>query len=208
MWCRRDTIPLEGTGFTPNEALSFWFTAEANNSVFGTAKPEFLAPDTGSFFFDIPTNFSVNQGWYAMTWAGDYSKHQAIGWFQIVANVSQCGSSGQPTAVPQPTKPPTGSCDISGTTPGSKAEPSTVHVGGTVRVTSSGFTPNEALSLWITFPDGSVGGTSHPEFQVPDTGGFYLDLPTDFSTGPGRYAITFQGDYSHHTTVIYFCITP
>lgn len=197
---------FEGTGFTPNEPLSFWFTAEIDGSVFGTAKPEFLAPDTGAFLFDIPTNFNVATGWYAMTWQGDYSKHLSIGWFQVVANLGQCSNA--PTPVPQPPTPrPGGTCDTSGTVNG-RAEPTSVRVGGTIRVFAQGFTPNEALSLWFTAPDGSVFGTEKPEFQVPDTGSFYLDLPTDFSTGPGRYAISFQGDYSRHLAVIYFCVTP
>ncbi len=198
----------EASGFTPNEPLSFWFTAEADGSVFGTSKPEFLSPDTGSFFFNIPTDFSVQQGWYAMTWQGDYSKHQSVGWFQIVANVSQCTSTGQPTPVPPTPQPPGSSCNISGTTPGSRAEPTSARVGTTIRVFTGGFTPNEPLSLWFTGPDGSVSGTSNPDFVVPDTGSFYFDIPTDFSVAPGRYAITFKGAYSQHTTIMYFCITP
>jgi hypothetical protein len=192
-----------GLGFTPQEALSAWFTAPDGSTV-GTARPSFLTPDDGQFYFDIPTDFNWAQGWWAMTWQGDFSGHQSIGYFQIVANAGQCGSGSNPPPPPPP--PPSGGCDVSASRDGSAA-PTSARPGQTIRVTAWGFTPQEDLSLWFTAPDGSTVGTSRPSFRVPDAGGFYLDVPIDFNFTPGRWAITFQGDYSGHQSVIYFCVT-
>jgi hypothetical protein len=196
-------------GFTPNEALSFWFTAP-NGGVVGTSRPAFLAPGDGKFQFPIPTSaqFAQLPGWWAMTWAGDFSKHQSVGYFYVARNAGEC--AGVPA--PQNTSsPPQASCDTSGSKDG-KAEPASVQAGHTVRVTAWNFTPNEGLSLWFTAPNGSTVGTARPSFRVPGDGGFYLDIPTqpssDISFSPGRWAITFEGASSHHQSVIFFCVTP
>jgi hypothetical protein len=196
-------------GFTPNEALSFWFTAP-NGAVVGTSRPAFQAPGDGKFQFPIPTNaqFAQVPGWWAMTWAGDFSKHQSVGYFYVARTAGEC--AGVPA--PQNTSaPPQASCDTSGSKDG-KAEPASVQAGHTVRVTAWNFTPNEGLSLWFTAPNGSTVGTARPSFRVPGDGGFYLDIPTspsrDISFTPGRWAITFEGASSHHQSVIFFCVTP
>ena len=198
-----------GVNFTPNEPLSFWFTAP-NGGVVGTAQPSFLAPANGAFQFAIPTTaeFAQLPGWWAMTWAGSTSKHQSIGYFYIARNAAECATIGgnppTPTAVPPP---PGGSCDVSGDKDGS-ATPSSVAVGGKIQITAYNFTPNEPLSFWLTDPHGNVGGTSSPSFQVPSSGGFSDSLTTDSNWEPGRWAITFEGAYSHHQSIIYFCIHP
>jgi hypothetical protein len=194
-----------GYNFTPQEALSAWFTAP-DGSVVGTSHPSFLTPDDGQFYFDFQTDFNWAQGWWAMTWQGDYSGHQAVGYFQIVSNLGQC-DGGSPNPNPNPTPVPSGGCDVSASKDG-MAEPTSASPGHTIRVTAWGFTPSEPLSLWFTAPDGSTVGTSRPSFQVPEAGGFYLDIPIDFTFTPGRWAITFQGDYSQHQSIIYFCVTP
>ncbi len=201
------TFRYYGSGFTPGEALSAWFTAP-DGSVVGTSHPSFLTPSDGQFYFDITTDFNWAQGWWAMTWQGDYSSHQSIGYFQVVANTDQCGGGGpNPNPNPNPTpNPGGGGCDVSASVDG-MANPTSAKPGQTIRVTAWNFTPQEPLSLWFTAPDGSVVGTSHPSFQVPDSGSFYLDVPIDFNFVPGRWAITFQGDYSKHQSVIYFCVT-
>lgn len=200
------TFRYYGTGFTPQEALSAWFTAP-DGSVVGTSKPSFQTPDDGQFYFDIPTDFNWVQGWWAMTWKGDYSGHTSVGYFQVVANTGQCGGGSNPNPPSNPTTPPSGGCDVSGSRDGAAA-PTSGRPGQTIRVTAYGFTPQEPLSLWFTAPDGSVVGTANPYFQVPEAGGFYYDIPLDFNFTPGKWAITFQGDYSKHQSVIFFCVTP
>ena len=151
-------------------------------------------------------------GWWAMTWQGSYSQHQSIGWFYIARNAGECANIGGATPPPAPpTQVSGGSCDVSGTKDGS-ATPSSVRVGDTVTIRAFGFTPNEPLSLWFTAPNGSVVGTSSPNFVVPAEGGFTLPINTrpsaDVAFGPGRWAITFEGAYSHHQSVVFFCVTP
>jgi hypothetical protein len=202
-----------GRNFTPNEGLSFWFTAP-NGAVVGTSSPQFAAPGNGQFSFPIPTTaeFAQFPGWWAMTWQGSYSQHQSIGWFYIARSAGECAGIGGATPPPAPpTQVSGGSCDVSGTKDGS-ATPSSVQVGGTVTIRAFGFTPNEPLSLWFTAPNGSVVGTSSPNFLVPAEGGFTLPINTrpsaDVAFGPGRWAITFEGAYSHHQSVVFFCVTP
>jgi len=203
------TFRVTAWNFTPDEALSLWFTAPDGNTV-GTANPSFRVPGEGGFYFDVKTDLNWAPGRWAITFKGDYSKHESIAWFQIVANASQCSSTGgNPTPVPPaPTTPPqSGGCNTTGTVNG-RAEPTSVKPNNTVRIYAWGFTPNEALSLWFTAPDGSTVGTANPSFRVPGEGGFYYDVRVDLNWAPGRWAITFQGDYSKHKSVVYFCVTP
>ncbi len=200
-----------GVNFTPNEPLSFWFTAP-NGGVVGTASPPFTAPGDGSFQFEIPTTpaFAQLPGWWAMTWAGSYSKHQSIGWFYIARTEGECaniGGGGNPPPAPTQPPPPSQGCDTSGTVDGS-ATPTSVQAGQTIRVQIYNFTPNEPFSFWFTDPSGNVYGTASPGGSIPASGGGYLDVPTDTSMSPGRWALTFEGAYSHHQSIVYFCIHP
>ncbi|HYP40607.1 MAG TPA: hypothetical protein VEX13_09640, partial [Chloroflexia bacterium] len=101
-------------------------------------------------------------------------------------------------------------CDTSGSVNGT-ATPTYGTVGTVIIFQATGFTPGEAVSFWLTLPDGSVAGTAAPlEGGVnPDGTIGPLPLPIDdvlVSLAPGRWAITFQGASSGHTAVIYFCV--
>ncbi|HMA37177.1 MAG TPA: hypothetical protein VKY74_22165 [Chloroflexia bacterium] len=75
-----DTLIVTARGFTPGEAVSFWFTLP-NGQVFGTARPigNGVNPDgtVGPIPFQIPAAFSA-AGRYALTFQGASSQHQAI----------------------------------------------------------------------------------------------------------------------------------
>ena len=117
-----------------------------------------------------------------------------------------------PQATQPPAPPPVAGCDVSGNRNGTSNKTS-IRAGESISFAAWGFTPNEPVSFWFTLPDGSVLGTSSP---LPEGEGVEgdgtigpLELNTTpvFATSPGRWALTFQGAYSNHVAVIYFCIT-
>jgi hypothetical protein len=78
----------------------------------------------------------------------------------------------------------------------------------------SGFTPNEKISFWLTLPDGEVFGTEEP-LDVGTHNGALDDFfdSSDLEGLPpslveGIWAITYQGDSSHHQSIVYFKVTP
>jgi hypothetical protein len=81
-----DTLVFRGTGFTPNENVSFWFTLP-NGGVFGTANPVQggVNPDgtIGPLAFQIPQSFGQFPGRWAITFQGTPSNHQAIIYFCV-----------------------------------------------------------------------------------------------------------------------------
>jgi hypothetical protein len=96
---------LVGTGFTPGEAVSFWFTSPQGN-VIGTPAPieGGVAPDgTVGLRLTVTSGFaSEGPGRYAITYQGASSQRTAVIYF-CVNSVPPA----QPTAVPPTVAPPT-----------------------------------------------------------------------------------------------------
>lgn len=112
---------------------------------------------------------------------------------------------GSPSAMAQQT-----TCDPAGSVNGT-ATPPYINTGQSTVLVGTGFTPGEAVSYWITLPNGDVVGTAAP---VPDgvnpdgTVGVRVTMTEQAAAlgGPGRWAITFQGAGSNRTAIIYFCV--
>ncbi|MDQ6695212.1 MAG: hypothetical protein M3014_12460, partial [Chloroflexota bacterium] len=106
------------------------------------------------------------------------------------------------------------SCDLTGGHD-SAVDNADIRAGATIKIKVYGFTQDEPISYWFTLPGGSVLGTAHPidpayiDYNGDGSIG-PLSLQTDasFAQAPGRWALTFQGAYSHHQAVAYFCIHP
>jgi hypothetical protein len=136
-----------------------------------------------------------------MTFEGTSSHVRSIGYFRVA------NQSAQPT----PTTVAAQGCDTSGNRNGS-ATPSSGGPGTVMAVRATGFRPDEAVSFWLTLPDGSVAGTSEPlppGLVNPD--GSIGPLPIQITSAmaaaaEGRWAITFQGASSGNVAVIYFCV--
>jgi hypothetical protein len=97
-----DTIIFTGTGFAPNESVSFWFTLP-NGAVLGTAQPipGGVNPDgtVGPLPLTIPTSFAQFPGRWAITFQGTPSNHMAIIYFCV--GFRQLAAT--PTSPPAPT---------------------------------------------------------------------------------------------------------
>lgn len=109
---------LVGTGYTPGEAVSFFFTLP-NGNVIGTAAPVEggVAPDgtVGLRLTITPAIATLGAGRWAITYVGATSQRQSVIYF-CVNSVPPAQPTAQPTAVPpiattqptaQPTTPPT-----------------------------------------------------------------------------------------------------
>lgn len=176
------------TGFTPNEALSFWFTAPTGE-VAGTRRPLNARHNGTLQNFPISTDQSFSAGLWAFTMQGDTSSHEAIVYFRIV---DRPGLPARVEAVPD------GKNGV--------ATPKFGWPGTIFRITVTGFTPNEPLSFWLTSPDGSVSGTPRPiNAQHP---GRIQGFPiySDEEMQAGVWAVTFQGDKSGAQSIAYFRI--
>jgi hypothetical protein len=98
-----DRITFRGTGFTPGESVSFWFTLPNNGGTFGTPSPipNGVNPDgsIGPLPFTIPQAFGAIPGRWAITFQGTPSGHQAIVYFCV--GFRQAANT--PTPPPAPT---------------------------------------------------------------------------------------------------------
>jgi hypothetical protein len=203
------TFEIVITGFTPNEGISFWFTAP-NGDTAGTEAPLDIGQHNGrindaidgelleliSEAFDVPL-----YGIWALSYQGEDSNHLSIVWFKMVAK-----PGAGPTATTQPSGDPCANIPASSNV---TVSPSNCARAGTVfGFSASGFQPNEMVGVYITRPDQSVDGAP---FQVQangagQTGG--VTYTTRSNSDQGVWAITFEGVTSHRTAIGYFKVTP
>ncbi len=101
-----ETTLLVGTGFTPGEAVSFYFTLP-DGSTFGTANPVEggVLPDgrVGLPLTITPEFATLGAGRFAITFVGATSQHTAVIYFCVNATPSQpapTNTAVAPTAVP------------------------------------------------------------------------------------------------------------
>jgi len=101
---------LVGTGFTPGEAVSFWFTSPQGN-VIGTPAPieGGVAPDgtVGVRLTITPGFASEGPGRYAITFQGASSNRTAVIYFCVNSVPPAQPTAVPPTAVPPTAVPPT-----------------------------------------------------------------------------------------------------
>ncbi|HEX9989101.1 MAG TPA: hypothetical protein VGE45_11570 [Chloroflexia bacterium] len=101
---------LVGTGFTPGEAVSFWFTSPKGN-VIGTPSPieGGVAPDgTVGLRLTVTAGFaSEGPGRYAITFQGAGSNRTAVIYFCVNSVPPAQPTAVPPTAVPPTAVPPT-----------------------------------------------------------------------------------------------------
>jgi hypothetical protein len=80
------TIVFRATGFTPGEAVSFWFT-EPHGNVIGTAQPIPNGVNSDGSVGPLPltldSSFASDSGRWALTFEGASSHHQAIIYFCV-----------------------------------------------------------------------------------------------------------------------------
>jgi hypothetical protein len=97
-------IIFNATGFTPGEAVSFWFTLP-DGSVLGTAEPIEGGVNSDGSVGPLPLPIdqafvNIAPGRWAITFQGASSNHTAVIYFCIL-------TTAQATAAAQPTAPPT-----------------------------------------------------------------------------------------------------
>lgn len=106
------TIIFRGTGFTPGEDVSFWFTTP-QQEVFGTANPVSggVAPDGSvALRLTIPQEFvDFAPGKWAITFQGAMSNNVAVIYFCVLTSqqATQVAQPATATSVPPTAVPPT-----------------------------------------------------------------------------------------------------
>jgi hypothetical protein len=139
-------------------------------------------------------------------------------------------AGGQPPAQPPsqppsqpPAQPPAGQTACGNLPPNVDAasDKAQVRAGDSIRFAAGGFAEGEPISFWFTLPTGDVVGTARPITHadvedtdadvVPNSDGILGPLTfrttSEFAAFPGVWAVTFQGAYTGHTAVAYFCVT-
>ncbi len=197
-------------GFTPNESISFWFTAPGGDTV-GTREPLDIGQHNGRIddFIDgellelIAEEFDVPlYGIWAMSYEGEDSHNLAIVWFKLVEKAG----AGQATPTTAPSGDPCANIPASNNV---NVRPSNCARAGTLfSFDASGFLPDENVGVYITLPDQSVFGAP---FQVHANGAGQaggVSFGTASNYPQGVWAITFEGVTSHRVAIGYFKVTP
>lgn len=177
-------------GFQPNEQVGFWFTSP-DNEIFGTVQTLNVGPTGTANDLPLPTG-SMTPGIWSFVMEGTSSGNKAIVYFKILAAAS--GAPAGDTSVPAAQN--------------AVVEPTTGSQGTIFSAYGTGFSPGEAVGVYITAPDQSVLGAP---FQVGTDGqgvSEWVYYHSGFDDPPGVYAITFEGVSSKHKAIAYFRILP
>lgn len=176
-------ILVSGSGFSAGEKIAFWLTSP-HDKVFDAEYANVGADGTITGFplgggnTDATNNITVGSGAgvWSVTAKGLTSGTTAVTTFTIISP---------------------------------KIAVAGVNVGGNVFVVAYAgayFFPEEKVSLWVTFPDGSVGPLA---YTFADKRGNIPD-PTKFGfvfSGPvGEYALTAEGAISKTPTIVHFSV--
>ncbi|MGI8690377.1 MAG: hypothetical protein ACR2M3_17495 [Thermomicrobiales bacterium] len=184
-------VTFSGTGFTANEAISVWETGPDSKV---TALPTVHADNNGAFTTSVSF---PSAGQWQVTAQGVASSHQVITPFAVgtAGSASSPVTNGPATGVPPVTS--------TGTVGGSGFNGTAANIGTAVSFSGSGFTANEAISVWETPPDNSPV-TALPSVQADTTGAF-----TDSVTFPsaGNWQVTAQGHASAHQVIGRYAVT-
>jgi hypothetical protein len=194
------------TGFTPNEAISYWFTLPSGE-VAGTQEPVEIGSHQGSL--TLPLDSSILEGLpgvegiWSITFEGAQSHHQAIGYFKITPDPNTTPTAG-PTIDPSAS-----SCEGIPAHVNMTVQPSNCAKRGTVfQFEGRGFQPGENVGVWLTAPDQSVVGAP---FQIEADGSGAAGTVTfqTFSDLPlGVYVLTMEGTSSRARAFGYFKLIP
>jgi len=193
---------VDARGFHAGETVSTYVSLPDQSVI---ELDRFDADAEGKVTISLASGRNVPAGITGFTMEGLDSHIKAIAYFKIVAPAAtptQPPSSGTATPIP---------CDTSGSRNG-EARPNSAKPGDTILFTARGFQPGEDVSYWFTLPDGSVGGTTEPQSGLVNPNGTIGPLPLTiddfFAQYPGTWGLTFQGQTSQNTAVIFFCVNP
>jgi hypothetical protein len=183
------------TGFTPNERISFWFTAP-DGSVVGTISPLNAGGHPGSINYtldtiDVPDLARRNPyGVWGLSFQGEKSQHQSIVYFKIVEKLEyRCYSGG---------------------THDGQAVPTSGRLNDAIDFIGTGFVPGEAVKLWFIKPNNRTYITEYPN-HTADAGGVVkvrVIMETNFIREPGTWVAVIESPDTKHAAVIQFCVQP
>jgi len=189
------TITFRGTGFTPGEAVSFWFTLP-DGRVAGTPSPipnGVNADGTiGPLPFPIDQSFvDLGAGRWAITFQGATSSHTAVIYFCVL-------TAAQATAIAQPTNtavaPTATSVPATATTAATAvatevATAAATNTAAPVATTAATEVPTIAIAPTLA-PTIAVEATSTPEVVTGGTTGGIPGMPT---TGQSDNSMSIAG---------------
>jgi hypothetical protein len=184
-------IEIDIFGFEPNEQVGFWLTAP-DGSIAGTRRTLSIGPQGAVNGIPFPTD-GLDPGIWYFVFQGVSTNHQSIAYFKITETAPPPGPpSGPPPAVP----------------PGQDAVVTPDHGprGTLFRIVARGFKPGEAVGIYDTRPDQSVGGAPFQE-QADANGVTGVQFQTRTDSPTGIWAITFEGVETHHKAIAYFLVT-
>ncbi len=199
-------VAITGALFAPGEYVGLWMTLP-NNAV--RSLPTQVADGNGDFFVVIDLDERLPTGRYSITAKGVSSGRLQIASFDVTPG------SFQPAPVSNPAGPaPEIIVSNVGNQPGfdalttaATARAAVTFIDRTgaadiVRVTGSGYAPDERVGIWMTFPNGDVLGMA--ELNVDGSGAFSVDVDLGVVLAAGRYRVSVQGVDSNQLVIVTF----
>lgn len=187
-------VTLTGSGFADEESVSIWVTFPDTRVETVT---EVRADDSGNFSFTYTPNFlgdtSAPAGSYIYTARGNATGQELFAELQV----AKTQAPPVPTATPVPPSPDTP--DDTGVIETSLvARPEVAHQNDTVTLEGRGFSPQETVAIWITYPNFEVFAVA--EVETNTDGNFTYPYVMDFLgatfTPTGKYTYTARGKSS------------
>jgi hypothetical protein len=173
---QREDVVVAGAAFAPGELVGLWLTF-ADGSVFGVDREDIAAAADGTFAVRVTLDASLPVGRHTFSARGKSSGLGAAVAFMLLPGSGPSPTSGARLLV----------------------EPATVRQLETVVLNAHGFGANEAVSFWLTLPNGSVIGLGQVTADRTGTVAEPLTMPGWLPVG--RYAVTARGHTSGATAI-------
>lgn len=192
------TFAFEASGFDPREDVGIWLTAP-DQSTFG-ADFQARADGQGSIAHEnisITASQDFIDGIWSFNAQGVRSGKQAIGYFRISRTAGAVGDPNKLGVVVHDQLPPQGQAFIL---------PIAAPSGTPFLFVAAGYDPNERVSSWITFPNGTSEPIDQSAVQVDQEGFVQVEF-TSAGLADGVYTAVAQGVGSDVVNAASFKIT-
>ena len=173
---QQEDVVVAGAAFMPGELVGLWLTF-ADGSVFGVDREDIVADADGTFAVRVGLDASLPVGRHTFSARGKSSGLGAAVAFMLLPGSGPSPTSGARLLI----------------------EPATVRQLETVGLSGSGFAGGEAVSFWLTLPNGAVVGLGQVTADGAGTVAEPLTMPGWLPVG--RYSVTARGRTSGATAI-------
>ncbi len=178
---QRETVVVAGAGFSAGELVGLWLTLP-DYSVVGLDDDDLTADSKGEFAVELYLPSGLPTGMHYFSARGQSSGKGGIAPFYL-----QAGKGPKTTDGTQLT-----------------FSPATAAQEETVTLSASGFSAGEAISFWVTLPNGAV--VSLGQGTASSSGAFSADIYLSASLPVGRHYFTAFGNSSGNTAISAFVL--